>query len=447
MKFRFKSIKTKVVFWFATATILLLVVFNVAIYHFIEQNTKLSIQNKLYNKAVFINKNIMANIPIKELIKDEQLKNVDIALINEDKIIFQKGKTNFKQFQKLIKRKDSFFVFTQEDKLNGLYILKIYTPFKGAILFYEHNIDAQIDDNIKVIRDILFFLEPLLLFALIFMVSKVSDKILKSINKITTTANEIYVDDFSKEIPKPKYNDEIQDLVDAFNKMIYRLKDGVQILEQFNSDVSHELKTPLTVIKGEIEITLNKIREPEYYIESLKTIEKEAMQIQTIVDNLLLLTKFTKENIKQTFEPLSLDTVLLNTIDKYNSIAKVKNIKINIKKFEAIEINANPILINTIFSNLIDNAIKYSPENRNIHISLYKRKKTYFIITDEGIGMKKEHLQKITDRFYRIDESRNKKVKGFGLGLSIVKNSIELHNGKIRIKSKENQGTSVKVVL
>ena len=83
--------------------------------------------------------------------------------------------------------------------------------------------------------------------------------------------------------------------------MINRLKNEVEVLDQFNSDVSHELKTPLTVIKGEIEITLNKIREPEYYIKSLKTIEDEATIIQEIVDNLLMLTKYTKGKYKTNF--------------------------------------------------------------------------------------------------------------------------------------------------
>ena len=447
MKFRFKSIKTKILFWFAAAAILVLMIFNIALYYFLEQNTKLSIQNKLYDKAAFINRSIMSNIPVKELLKNDRLKGVDVAIVKGDKIIYKKGKTNFISFQNLTSKKESFFVFRQDDHLNGLYILKIYNPFKGAILFYEHNIDEKIDDSIQGIKDILFFLEPILLFVLIFMAGKVIDKILKSINKITTTANKIYVNDFSHEIPKPKYNDEIQDLVDAFNKMIVRLKSGVKMLEQFNSDVSHELKTPLTVIKGEIEITLNKPRDPEYYIESLGTIEKETEQIQTIVDNLLLLTKYTKENIKQTFRETSLDSILLNNIEKFDTIAKVKNIKIHIDKFESITMEANPILISSIFSNLIDNAIKYSPENTHIHISLYKTNKTYFTVKDQGIGIKKDQISKITDRFYRVDESRNKKIKGFGLGLSIVKNSIELHDGEIKINSRENEGTTVKVIL
>ena len=444
---KFRSIKTKVLFYFGGITILILISFNFALYHFLEQNIKLSIQNNLYHKAVYINNQILLNNAEKRFLDSEELGSFDMAIVKEGKIIQRKGDTNFNDLIRFIDDKKSFFIFNRKDNLDGLYILRIKDPFNGAILFYEKDVSSKITKKLQEIKDILMVLEPILFILLLFMVSKVTDKILKSINKITKTANQIYVRDFSSEIAQPKYDDEIKDLVDSFNKMIKRLKGGVQVLEQFNSDVSHELKTPLTVIKGEIELTLNKERDVSYYVKTLNTIESETEQIQSIVDNLLLLTKYTKENIQQTFEPLNADSILLSVIEKFNNQLKEKNIKLYIKDFESVVLTANPILIATIFSNLIDNAIKYSLENTNISISLYKKEKMHFIITDEGIGINKENLEKVQDRFFRVDESRNKKIKGFGLGLSIVKNSISLHDGTMLISSKENEGTTIEVIL
>ncbi len=444
---KFKSLKTQVLVWFGGITIVILFLFNGAFYYFLEQNIKLSIQNELYNKAVFINDNIKSNIPIQELLKDKQLESFDVAIVKENKIIYKKGNRNFKQLMPYIKEKKTFFVFKQGKTLNGLYVFKIYIPFKGAILFYRHNIDAEINAKLQEVKNTLFILEPVLLLLLIFAANKVITKILKPIIRITQTANKISVTDLSQTIEQPSNDDEIKELVDSFNNMLERLNSGVEHLEQFNSDVSHELKTPLTVIKGEIEITLNKIRESEYYIKSLKTIEDETAQIQAIIDNLLMLTKYTKANIKQTFQTTSLDSLLLDTINKYNMQLKEKNIKLHLEKFESIEIEANPLLITTIFSNLIDNAIKYTPNDKNIYISLYKKDKIYFIIKDEGIGISKEQLSKVMNRFYRVDESRNKRIKGFGLGLSIVKNSIELHDATLKIDSQIGIGTTVTVIL
>jgi len=445
--FKFKSIKTKILFYFGGITILILLLFNFALYHFLEQNIKLSIQNNLYHKAVSINNKILLNNADKKFLNAKEVESFDMAIVKEGKIIHKRGTTHFKSLIKFIKNKKSFFIFANEETLDGLYILRIKNPFDGAILFYEKDVNSKITQKLQEIKDILFILEPILFLLLLFMMSKITDKILQSINEITKTANKIYVKDFSSEIPQPKYDDEIKDLVDSFNKMIKRLKEGVQLLEQFNCDVSHELKTPLTVIKSEIELCLNKKRDLIYHENTLQIIEKETEQIQSIVDNLLLLTKYTDENIKQTFQEVSLDSLLLSVIEKFNILLKEKDIKLHIKQFESISILANPILISTIFSNLIDNALKYSKNNTNITISLFRKEKIHFVIEDEGIGISEENLKKVEDRFFRVDESRNRNIKGFGLGLSIVKNSIKLHQGSMSIKSKKDVGTKIDVIL
>ena len=444
---RFKSLKTQVLVWFGGITTILLIIFNITFYKFLEENIKLSIQNKLYNKAVFINDKLKTGIHIKELLKDKKVESFEIAIIKDDKIIYKKGDANFKKLATYTKDKKTFFVFTQGNSQNGLFIFKIYEPFKGAILFYERDIDKEINSKLAEVKNSLFVLEPILLLFLIFAASKLIDKILKPIKNITATANNISVTDLSQTIKQPSSDDEIKQLVDAFNSMIKRLNTEVEQIEQFNSDVSHELKTPLTVIKGEIEITLNKTRESDYYVRTLKTIDKESHQIQLIIDNLLKLTKYTKSNIQQTFEMVSLDSLLLDTINNYNIQLKEKNIKLHLERFESIELNANLQLISIIFSNLIDNAIKYSLTDKNIYIELYKLDKIYFTVRDEGIGIEKEQLSKVMNRFYRVDESRNKKIKGFGLGLSLVKNSVELHDASIKIDSEKDEGTRVKVIL
>ena len=445
---KFKSLKTQVLVWFSVISIIILFIFNGAFYYFLEENIKLSIQNKLYDKAVFINDSIVAGIPVEQLLKNKALESFDISIVKEDKIIFKKGTTPFKALMPLIKDKKSFFVFAEDDNLNGLYIFKIYKPFKGAILFYARGINKEINTKIQEVKKTFFILEPALLLLLIFAANKLITKILKPIVKITQTANKISVTDLSQTIEQPLDDDEIKELVDSFNNMISRLQGEVQHIEQFNSDVSHELKTPLTVIKGEVEITLNKSRDEDYYIKSLNTVNYEANQIQTIVDSLLMLTKYTKANIQQTFKLINLDKILEETISQYTMTLNEKNIKLNITTIEAIEFNANAQLISIVFSNLIDNAIKYSSNNTSICVSLYKKEDNIiFSIQDEGIGIPQDQLTKVSNRFYRVDESRNKKIKGFGLGLSLVQNSLDLHNGTISITSTENIGTNIEIVL
>ena len=316
---------------------------------------------------------------------------------------------------------------------------------------FEYNIIKKdifnLHTAVESIEDALWILEFILLVILIFVVSRVIDKILVPIKDITKTANEISVSDFSKSIVLPKDDDEIRGLVDSFNEMIGRLKEGVEKIDRFNNDVSHELKTPLTVIKGEVEVTLDRKREPSEYIKSMETIDDEASKIINIVEGMLLLSRYSKNNIKNSFDTCSIDTLLIKTVEKYKIHLKDKNISLHVDKLTPISISANIILLESIFSNLIDNAIKYTPKNKNIYISLFRDENIHFIIRDEGIGIPKDKIAKITDRFYRVDESRNKEIKGYGLGLSIVKNSVELHGWVLHVDSKEGNGTTIEIKI
>ena len=195
---KFKSLKAQVLVWFGGVTIVILLTFNVAFYYFLEENEKLNIQNTFYDKAVFINDNLVANTPIKELLKNKKLESFDIAIVKEKKIIYKKGNVNFEQLIPYIGSKKSFFVFKQKQNLNGLYIFRIYNPYKGAILFHEKNIDTTINDKLQDIKNILFTLEPILLLLLIFVASKLIDKLLRPIANITKTANKISVTDLSQ---------------------------------------------------------------------------------------------------------------------------------------------------------------------------------------------------------------------------------------------------------
>jgi len=421
---------------------IILLVFSLFLYYSLNSSINLKIKHRLSSIALLVKENIKAKKSLPNILKSQKYRLYDIAVYKDKKLIAKKGNIDF---QKLIAKAGNteFFTIENGDFINACYILKI-PKHSIKIVIYQ----KDIDDKIENIVIIMFFLELVLLGLLVFLGSKLIDKVLFTIKSITKTAKDISIDNFSSTIPLPKYDDETRELAMAFNKMIHRLKDGAKKIERFNSDVSHELKTPLTVIKGEIEIATLKPRNVAYYQAILKKIEFQTEQIQGIIENLLLLTKYTKENIQQTYKLCSIDSMLLNTVETFDASLKEKDLHLYIQKIENIELNANEILINTIFSNLIDNAIKYTPNDKNIYISLYKKDKhIHFIIKDEGIGIPKEKIDKITDRFYRVDESRNKSIKGFGLGLSIVKNSVELHGGTLLVESTLGVGTTVEVIL
>lgn len=427
------SLKIKLLLWFGGITAFILLLFSISFYYFLSNSINDNIKIQLQHQAIDIENSF------------ETQKNITatFAIIEHNKVTYKTADFDLQNLDFYLQNSHSFFILSDEESSENINALYIYKGKKNSIVVYKKNIDNKVED----LTSTLLILNPILLLLLIFMASKMIDKILDPIHNVIKTAKEISVNNFSTTIPRPKEDDEIRELIDSFNAMIERLKDGVDALDRFNSDVSHELKTPLTVILGEIEVTLRKQRESHEYEKSMRTIHYETLQIQKIVENLLLLTRYTKENIADSFELCSLNEILLHVSEKYSKQLGAKNITLMIDKIEKISMMANISLITLIYSNLLDNAIKYSETNTKIHLSLYKNEAIHFIIEDEGIGIAKEQLSKITERFYRVDESRNKKIEGFGLGLFIVKQSVELHNGAMHINSTLDKGTKVEILF
>jgi signal transduction histidine kinase len=199
-------------------------------------------------------------------------------------------------------------------------------------------------------------------------------------------------------------------------------------LKNFNSNVSHELKTPLTIMKSEIELALMNENNSQKCERVLKDILEEINYISEITDKLLFLTKNYNKNKK--FEKIDLEEIIFELYEKYGD--KI-NFRFDFGDDEYL-ILGDKTLLKIALSNIIENSIKYGASEINFILEKYKNK-IILRIKDNGIGIPKEKLPFIFDEFYRVDESHNKEIKGFGLGLSIVKNILNLHKAKVNVKS------------
>jgi len=220
------------------------------------------------------------------------------------------------------------------------------------------------------------------------------------------------------------------------DKVALNIEESFKRLKIFNSNVSHELKTPLTIMKGEIEVALMNDEIDENLLKSLLS---EINHINEITDKLLFLTKKDSLN-RENFEEVDIEELILELFEKYS-----KKILINLNfDEEEFLIKGDKTLLSIALSNLIENSIKYGASKIDISIKKDKNK-ILLSIKDDGIGIPPQKLPFIFDEFYRVDESRNKKTKGFGLGLAIVKSVIVLHNGKIKIKSDGKNGVEITI--
>lgn len=229
---------------------------------------------------------------------------------------------------------------------------------------------------------------------------------------------------------------------------ITQLKSLEQMRKDFVANVSHELKTPITSIKGFTETLIDGAKnEPQTLDMFLDIILKESNRIQVLVSELLELSKIEQANHFE-MTKVNLPQKVFNSIEVVHPLAEKKNIKFNLDFEKDLFVLAEPSKLKQVVINLLSNAINYSYENANINVKVYKKNRNCILeITDEGIGIAPEEQMRIFERFYRVDKARSRDSGGTGLGLAIVKHIIEVFKGEIEVESELGVGTTFRVIL
>jgi heavy metal sensor kinase len=270
-----------------------------------------------------------------------------------------------------------------------------------------------------------------------------ANRALNPVDEVTNTARAITSHNLNKRIRIKKAKDEIGRLAETFNEMISRLDLSFKKIRQFSADASHELKTPLTVLKGEIEVALRRARTGDEYREILSSNLEEINNMTRIVDDLLLLSRADTGEVPLTKSRVELSEFLSEIQVQSQVLATTREIDVYLHKSQAVYALADPLRLKSMMLNLIENGIKYSQPGARIDITLEKDDSWAFItVSDRGIGISQEALPHIFDRFYRVDKARSHQEGGSGLGLSICKWIAEAHQGSISARSELGKGST-----
>jgi heavy metal sensor kinase len=321
----------------------------------------------------------------------------------------------------------------------------------------------DVEDVLKTLVIILVITVPSILMIASLGGQFLANKALKPVDRITQTARVITSQNLNQRIQTLKVKDEISRLIDTFNEMISRLDQSFRQIKQFTTDASHELKTPLTILKGEVEVGLRKKRLPHEYEQILESNLEEINRMSKIVEDLLLLSKADIGEIRLIKEDIDLGRFMTGLIEQMKILAQPKNIRIETSNHqEEIHILGDRLRMRELFINLIENGIKYTEEGGSILITITKEtdesnplipytKKTgafaNIAVTDTGIGIAKDDQEKIFNRFFRVDKARSREQGGSGLGLSICKWIVDAHQGEITVQSEPGKGSSFIVRL
>jgi two-component system OmpR family sensor kinase len=274
-----------------------------------------------------------------------------------------------------------------------------------------------------------------------------ANSVLKPIEDITRSAAQITAaDDLKTRLQWNGPMDEMGQLVSVFNKAMQRLEHLFTVQQRFVADVSHELRTPLTAIIGNVEV----IKRYGMDQESIDAIQSEAQRMSRLVNDLLLLARADNGELKLNLEDLDLDIVVGEAYREARILAKDRDLKVTVVDFEPVRIRGDADRLKQLLSNLLINAIKFTPDGGQIIINLRKTEHDAILqVQDTGIGISPEDLQRIFDRFYQADASRVRldTAEGAGLGLSIAQWIAQAHGGKIQVDSTVGEGTTFTVTI
>lgn len=305
---------------------------------------------------------------------------------------------------------------------------------------------TSIQTTLNILKVTVFVLFPITVLLTGVMGALLAKMALHPVDSMINTIHSITAENMKLKLKIPNTRDEVQKLAETFNDMLSRLDNAFTSQRQLFEDLSHELKTPLTILKGEFEVILKKMRSQEEYESLLRSSLEEIDKIVRLAENLLILASFESRKIMPERKRLDLNLLIQGVVNNFKALTAQKQIEINLSQRDNLVVNGDEQQLKQLFLNLLDNAVKYTPPNGKIALSLEEAGKMARIaVKDTGIGIAEHELEHIFDRFYRIDKSRTS--HGFGLGLSIVKSIIDAHKGSIEVKSRLGEGTAFTILL
>lgn len=339
------------------------------------------------------------------------------------------------------------------------FVIVIVTSLIMAVVFYDYYIQT-LNEEITISSLLLIFLPAevgilvLVIVFIYFFSSKLTSAILQPLHKATLQIEAILS---GEQIKLEASYDELEPFMRTISsqkkeieRSITKLKEMEKYRREFTANISHELKTPLTSINGYAEMIAEGITQPEDIKRFAKIIQKEGTKLLQLIDSVITLSKVEEvqiNGIKLSFEDLDLYGLAHSTCMRLEYVAKEKGVSINLKGDNPI-IMGNAHMVEDLIFNLVDNAIKYNRMDGKIEINIRDTEKFGILtIKDTGKGISPEEQERIFERFYRVDKSRSKKITGSGIGLSIVKHIVELHDGKISLESRIDEGTQIKIYL
>ncbi|GAB5047399.1 sensor histidine kinase [Thermodesulfovibrio sp. TK110] len=452
------SIKAKVLLFYISIFFIILLISGIALYFTLNKIIMKSIDDALLSKAQALATLIENDSEGGDFKFSDEImwEYSSIKSISYFQIRKQDGTTIEKSpslshfnlpFNNSIDR-TTFDTFYLNDK--PVRVVNFYFQEKSLIIQCAQNIAKEINllKNYKIAL--------LILIPSIIMVSAIGGflivkKSTAPIINFSNTVNRISEENLSERIDITDLPDELRTLAISFNRTFERLEKAFNIQKQFIADAAHQLRTPLTVIRTQCDVMLRKRRQPDEYENALITIKNVADTMSSMVRKLLTLARLTRNEIEFKKEEVNLNEIIQNVVTMLSFLAEQNGLTMTVHSNRVFWVHGDKALLTELFVNLVENAIKYNKPYGKIDVLISSdSENSEFIsvkVKDTGAGIPKEDIEKVFERFYRVNRTRATEDGSSGLGLSICKEIVKLHKGKIYIESELGKGTTVTVYL
>ena len=402
-------------------------------YHYLEDTSSNVINANLTQMATIYNGRVM--------VIDENLRVV------KDTYSLDEGKTDVSENVVRCMKGESSSYFDRGNRY-----IEVASPISDSaagkitgVMLATVSTDS-IEDTVNVVYTVGGSMIGIVMILLAILSIFLADRVVRPLHRITA-AIESVTEGYSDDVLHVDTFTETKQMSEAFNKMLGRLKLLDESREEFVSNVSHELKTPMTSMKVLADSLLEQDNVPvEMYQEFMGDIAKEIDRENQIITDLLSLVKMDKTGPNVNIRSVNINDLLEQILKRLKPIAEKKNVEMVMESFRPVTAEIDETKFSLAISNLVENAIKYNHDNGWVHVSLNADHKFCYIkVEDSGIGIPEEDQAHIFERFYRVDKSHSREIGGTGLGLAIARNAVIVHRGSIKVHSTEGEGTTFTV--
>jgi heavy metal sensor kinase len=439
------SVRLRLTIWYMLALTCIVLVFSLSVYLFVKGRSFQQLNTQLDKDFSVIDGDVSEE-PLESPDFESEGSTMLFRLVRGKSIYYQTGLYQKAGLPEILGRPDVKYQTVQSESGKRFRLLTGLTK-NGSVLTVAQDEEA-IWDSLHALLMILALALPSALILAALGGYIMAGRLLKPVASMAHKAEIISAENLFERLPVGNPEDEFGKLASVFNHTLNRLQNAFERLQRFTADASHELRTPLTAIQSVGEVALQEDLDAGAYRDRIGSMLEETTRLTHLVESLLLLTRADSGRLRVNRKEQNVARVVEKAVEDMRIMAEEKGQRLITSLRSKVHSNVDEDTLRRALLNILDNAIKYTPADGAISVTLKEMEgKVIIEVADTGPGIAAKHREKIFDRFYRIDKDRSREIGGAGLGLAMAKWAVEANGGHIELESKENKGSTFRVVL